>query len=512
MRKRLIVGLVLAVGLAAGGAREAAAQPKPLVKLSRAELKNAVLYDAWIEFKDKGNLSARERGRIFAELEKTLDPKALARRKANLGGAGGGLFDDYDLPLVEKYLAGVEAAGAKVQVRSRWLNGVTVIVDKGAIEKAEKLPYVKAVTDFHLRKPRQMAADKPAPPEKKPAAKAPAQKPAGERTQPRPQPVLPPPSPLYGQSSSQVRVLNLGPLHAAGYTGKGVRIAVVDCGFELTSEAFHHPEHPLKVVAQYDFVENDGEVTPRPGIESGNYEHGTLVLGTIAAYRPGVIVGTGYDAEFILADAEDGDEEYYLEERWFVAGLEFVEARGADIVTSSLVVYDGYTPDQTDGKTAVMTRGFNIAAAKGMICFAGSGNDGNDTDPKTRSLMPPADGFDVIGVGAVDALGRIARFSSDGPSADGRLKPEVMSMGLRVASVAIGDPKGVGYASGTSLSTPVLAGAGACLLQAHPGWTVKQFRKALFESGDYWRREGRTDPLFVQGYGIPDVYRAAGMK
>ena len=306
--------------------------------------------------------------------------------------------------------------------------------------------------------------------------------------------------------------MNLAPLHEAGFTGKGVRIAVVDCGFQLSSEAFHSAGHPIRVFAQKDFVENDDDVRPRPGIDPGNYTHGTLVLGSIASYNPGVVVGSAYNADLILANAEDGDEEYYLEERWFVAALEWAEARGADIVTSSLVLYEGYTWAQTDGKTAIQTIGMNIAAENGIVCFAGAGNNGNDTDPAKGSMMPPGDSALTIAVGAVGADGKIARFSSDGPSADGRVKPEVLSMGTRVGTVSIPDPKGYSFASGTSLATPVLAGAAACVLQAHPGWTMKEFKKALFESADYWRREGKTDPLFVHGYGVPDVFRAAELK
>ena len=228
--------------------------------------------------------------------------------------------------------------------------------------------------------------------------------------------------------------MNLEPLHKAGFTGKGVRLAVIDCGFQLSSEAFHNAEHPLRIFAQRDFVENDDDVRPRPGIEAGNYTHGTHVLGSIASYNPGVVVGSAYDADLILGNAEDGDEEYYLEERWFVAAVEWAEARGADIVTSSLVLYDGYTWDQTDGKTAVQTQGMNIATDNGVICFAGAGNNGNDADPKKGSMMPPADSALTIAVGAVGADGKIARFSSDGPSADGLLKPEVLSMGVRVGT------------------------------------------------------------------------------
>jgi len=499
--KTILFGLAVVAGLLAFGST-AAAQSRQLVVVTQAELKDGVPYDAWVEFKDKGNPSAREKRRIYAALEKEFDPRALARRKANRGSAG--LFDERDEPIVDQYIRGVEATGAKMQIRSRWLNGITVIANKAQIQKVESLPYVKAVTDFHLLKPRSKASDRKEPPRKPRAQKAApaAVKPA--------EPAIPPS--FYGVSDSQIRILNLEPLHQAGFTGRGIRIAVIDCGFQLDSESFHHPEHPLRIFAQRDFVENDGDVRPKPGIDPGNYQHGTSVLGAIAAYLPGVVVGSAYDADFILANAEDGDEEYYLEEKWFVAALEYAEARGADIVTSSLVLYDGYTYDQTDGKTAVQTIGMNIAADRGVICFAGAGNNGNDTDPAKGSLMPPGDSAGAIAVGAVGADGKIARFSSDGPSADGRLKPEVLSQGVRVGTVSITDPKGFSYAGGTSLATPVLAGAGACFLQTHPSWTLKDFKKALFESGDYWRREGKTDPLFVQGYGVPDVYLAAGLK
>jgi len=468
-------------------ASSAAAQPKPLVVLAEASLVDGVLYDAWVEFKDKGRPTPDARRKIQAALEKEFDPRALARRRAKRTFPG--LFDERDEPLAGEYLRGVETTGAKAQVQSRWLNGVTVIADKAQLERIKALPFVKAVRDFHLRKPRSQA---PA------LTQAPVKN--------------PPSTSSYGLTEPQIGLMNLAPLHAAGFTGRGVRVAVVDCGFALDSEAFHHPEHPLRVFAQRDFVENDDDVRPRPGIHPTNFDHGTMVLGTIAAYSPGLLVGSAYDADVLLCNAEDGDEEYYLEERWFVAALEYAEARGADVVTSSLVLYDGYTPGQADGRTAVMTLGFNIAAGNGLVCFTGAGNNGHDADPKAATLTPPGDAAEVITVGAVGADGKVVKFSSDGPTADGRLKPEVLSQGARVATVSPYNPRAFSYAQGTSLATPLLAGAGACLLQAHPEWTVRDFRKALFESGDFLRREGKPDPLFVQGYGVPDVFRAAGLK
>jgi serine protease AprX len=487
MRRSILSGLAFLIGWTVFGSI-AAAQPKPLVVLTEASLIDGVSYDAWVEFKDKGNPSPEKRQEIWAALAKEFHPRALARRKAQRSFPG--LFDERDEPLVGEYLRGVEATGSKIQIPSRWLNGVTVIADKAQLEKIKDLPYVKTVSDYHLRKPRSQA----------PAAAA------------RPVVIPPKSSSLYGVSEPQIRRLNLDPLHAAGYTGRGVRVAVIDCGFDLSSEAFRHPDHPLRVAAQRDFVENDGDVVPRPGIHPTNYDHGTLVLGTMGAYLPGVVVGSAYDADFILCNAEDGDEEYYLEERWFVAALEYAESRGADILTSSLVVYGGYKREQADGRTAVMTQGLNIATGNGLICFTGAGNDGHDADPGTGTLMTPGDAADVITVGAVGVDGTIAGFSSDGPTVDGRLKPELLSQGNRVGTVSLTNPKGFSYASGTSLATPVLAGAGACLFQVHPEWTVRDFRKALFESGDYFLREGKPDSVFVLGYGVPDFYRAAGLK
>jgi serine protease AprX len=488
--KPVLLKLGLIIGLLAFGS-DAAAQRRQIVILTEAALVDGVSYDAWLGFKDKGNSDPKRRREIAVTLEKEFHPRALARRKAQRVFPG--LFDERDEPLAGEYLRGVEATGAAVQISSRWLNGITVIADKAQLEKIRRLPFVKTVSDYHLRKPRSKA----------PAAPETAAAPAG---------ALPHTESVYGVSFTQVRRLNLPPLHAAGYTGRGIRVAVLDCGFDVSSEAFRHPEHPLRVVGQRDFVENDDDVVPRPGIHPTNYSHGTLVLGAIAAYLPGVVVGSAYDADFLLCNAEDGDEEYYLEERWFVAALEFAEKRGADIVTSSLVLYDGYKHEHADGQTAVMTQGLNIAAGNGVVCFGGAGNDGHDQDPAKATIGPPADAAEVISVGAVDVFGKIAAFSSDGPTADGRLKPEVLSQGVLVGTVSLTDRKGFSYSRGTSLATPVLAGAGACLLQAHPGWTVREFRKALFESGDFFRREGKPDPLFIQGYGVPDVYLASGLK
>lgn len=463
-------------------------QPAPLIVLAESDLKDHIPYDAWVEFKDKGALDEKQRQAILAELERNSDPRTVQRRKAKRTFPG--LFDERDFPLRPEYVQGVAQTGVSIGVQSRWLNGVSILGNKAQFEVIKKLPFVRMVTDFHERKPRAQVKEP-----LKPDANVPVES-AG----------------FYGRSRAQVSLMGLDQLHQAGFTGRDIVIAVVDCGFDLSHTAFRHAEKPIRIKAQWDFVENDADVVPRPGIDPTNYEHGTLVLGVLAGYAPEEFVGTATDAEFILCNAEDGEIEYYLEERYFAAALEFAESRGADILTTSLVLYGGYGQDKVDGQTAPMTRALNIAAGNGIICFSGCGNSGHDGDPTTSHLMTPSDGKDVIAVGAVNAAGNIAGFSSDGPTRDGRLKPEVLAMGQSAISISLSDKKGYVRVSGTSFATPIMAGAAACLLQTHPLWTVEQMREALFRSGAYFLKNGKPDPLFVQGYGIPDVFLASGLK
>lgn len=466
----------------------AQSQPRPLVVLQESELNEQARYDVWVEFQDKNIGTQEQRIKILNDLQENFNPRALERRKAKRTFPG--LFDERDFPLSTKYLEGVAKSGAEIRVKSRWLNGVSILATKKQITKIKNLPYVKKVSDFHEHKARRQLETREEPPPQSSVEIA----------------------AFYERSLLAARQLGLDKLHKAGFTGKGIRIAVIDAGFDLSHTAFRNPNKSIHVVAQWDFVENDADILPRPGTHPTYFTHGTSVLSTIAAYAPNELLGTAYDAEFILCNPEDGDVEYYLEERWFVAALEFAEAHGADVLTSSLVLYDGYTVDQADGKTAIMTLGMTIASGNGVICLTGSGNYGHDADPAISHLMTPGDAPGIITVGALMPDGFVAGFSSDGPTADGRLKPEVLALGSRATTVSIEDKNGYAYGGGVSIATPIMAGAVACLLQTHPEWTVKELQQALFRSGDYYRQHGRPDPLFVHGYGIPDVFFAAGLK
>lgn len=212
----------------------------------------------------------------------------------------------------------------------------------------------------------------------------------------------------------------------------------------------------------------------------------------------------------MLAKTEDVSSETPAEEDFYAAGIEFIEAEGADLATSSLGYIDWYTQADLDGLTAVTTVAVNLATANGLVCITAAGNSGFDADPATSSIIAPADSFDVISCGAVDGAGTIASFSSSGPAADGRLKPEVLAWGVGTATVHSTNATGTSAVSGTSLSTPLVASAVACILQARPDYSVAQLREALFASASRSDADGlHPDPLFVLGHGVINAFKTA---
>ena len=446
------------------------------------------VFDAWVSFSDKGLRSEGEIRSALRELEAGYDPRALARRR--LRRTRPGLFDAHDLPLSSAYLRQVAETGARVRVKSRWFNGITVLATEGQLAAIKNLPFVQEVTDVHRHK---------------------AGGNGGGRVPNDPDLRRAPPRGFdedYGWSGPQLRQLGLAPVHQAGFRGTGVRIAIIDTGFLLQHPAFQNSSGPLDVVGQWDFMDNDSVVSPEPGDRVDQHEHGTLVLGAIAANLRGELVGSAPEAEFILLKAEDAETEYFLEERWFAAALEYAEAHGADVVSSSLVLYQGYEPSDVDGHTSVMARAWDLAVGNGMIGLQGGGNSGHDEDPTTHNLLPPAGAPGVMAVGAVDPEGKIARFSSDGLRINGEVKPGLLALGLGTATVSPYVPGAYSASGGTSMATPLLAGAVACLLQAHPDWSVSEVKSALERSGSYFQTHGHPDPLFIQGFGIPDLEQA----
>jgi subtilisin family serine protease len=435
----------------------------------------------WVYFMDKG-VSPEQLPAALAAVQAGYDAHAVERRR--LRRTDPGLFDERDLPIAGAYRGAVEATGASVSVESRWLNAVSVKATAKQAAALGRLACVRSLEPVAFGRCDDLCQELV--------------------------PLATPPytgRDFYGYASDQLTQINLIALHARGFHGAGVRVGILDTGFRQDHLALHSAEFPLTIIAQHDFINNDDNTDLEPGDDPAQIQHGTLILGTLAAYEPDVYVGSAYEASFILCKTEVVATETPIEEDYYVAGLEYIEAHGGDMATSSLGYIDWYTQSQLDGHTAVTTVAVNTATANGVHCCTAAGNNGNDTDPTTNHLLAPGDALQVITCGAADSTGAATWFSSDGPSADGRVKPEVLARGLDTATITYADNSSFGTASGTSLSTPLVAGAVACLISAHPDWTPDQMRRALFSTAS----DAATgpDPLFIRGYGIINADRAA---
>jgi subtilisin family serine protease len=436
----------------------------------------------WVFLRDKGLRSPQERDEALVALEKSYPARATERRQLRRTAAG--LFDDRDLPICGEYLSEIERTGVQVGLASSWVNAVSATASAGQITAIESLPFVERIAIVRRGVRLEAAPLRPnaAPPS------------AGPRD-------------FYGFAAEQLAQIGISGLHSRGYTGAGVVIGVLDTGFALTHAAYANPEHPIDVIAEWDFINNDGDVGIEANDPPNQFFHGTAVLGAIAAYRPFELVGGAFDASFILAKTEDVSQEVPAEEDQYVAGLQFIEFHGGDVATSSLGYIDWYDWYDLDGETAVTTIAVNVATQNGVVCCTGAGNRGRDND--LPSLMAPSDAFEVLSCGAARADGEVTDFSSNGPTADGRVKPEVLARGEDVATVDPFNDFGYQAYDGTSMATPLVASAAALMLQVNPRWTVAQIRSRLFRTASYYQEHGTFDPEHARGYGLIDVLEAA---
>lgn len=303
----------------------------------------------------------------------------------------------------------------------------------------------------------------------------------------------------YGRGDWQLKMLGLDSFHKLGYTGKGVTIALMDVGFYKVDSfsAFDSLWKNNQIKFWYDFVDNDSTV-----FNAGS--HGMSVLSLIGGNIPDSLVGAAPDANFILMRTEDEASEKHIEEFNWIKAMEKADSLGADIIHSSLgyslfdTLEGDYTYFDMDGKSTFITRATDEAFKRGMFVTNSAGNAG---EQDWKYITAPCDGKFVLCIGAVDSNEIKAGFSSFGPSADNRVKPEVMAMGAKATII-----NSLGYVatgSGTSFSGPIMAGFVACLKQAHPKVENYRLYQAIIQSADRY-----TNPDSAYGYGIPNILRA----
>lgn len=423
-------------------------------------------YHAWIYFTDKTKSVKKP----------TISPKALKRRnKVNPNKN----YDWYDLNPSDEYINKVLNTGAKLRHQSRWLNAISIECTENELVEISYMPFVKDIKPVNLFHRKKLAET--------PLSKS-LQKTKSISDND------------YGNAQAQLEQINVHTAHNAGFYGQGVTVLMLDTGYNLDHPVFDS----LNVIAEWDVINNDSTTKNEAGDPSGQHNHGTATFSALGGYAPGTLIGPAFKADFLLAKTEILNQEIQLEEDNYVRALEWGEALGADVMSSSLGYIDWYTWEDMDGNTAVTTIAVDIAVSLGMVCVTAAGNENNN--PQWRHIIAPADAYNVISVGAVNNTGLIAGFSSRGPSFDGRIKPEVCAWGVSTYSASNGVLP-YAYASGTSLSTPLVAGAAAVLLSARPTWTPMMVREALMKTASQ-----SNAPDNDYGFGIIDIWKAININ
>ncbi|TAE48768.1 MAG: peptidase S8, partial [Bacteroidetes bacterium] len=374
----------------------------------------------WVFFQDKGDVGQWN-------IESLLSPAAIDNRLSQ-----GILPDESDFPVWPAYIRAVESIGAEHVNSSRWLNAISVRMRPEQLSAVSALPCVKEIRPVAVyAHTTGLEAACPEEPD---------------------------------TSSLQLSMLGLDWLHASGYDGRGVKIAVFDNGFFRVNElaAFAPLFTQNRILATRDYVDRDETLYH----SCGHCRHGTYVFSILAADKSSGLTGSAPGASYILLRTENDSSETHREEDNWIAAAEFADSLGAQVFTTSLG-YSVFDPGQgdysfadLDGNTALITRAADMAAAKGIVVVNSAGNNGTD------GLNAPADGDSVLAIASVDLCGQLSDFSSRGPSGDGRIKPDLAARGERTFYV---NHQGVLLqGNGTSFSCPLISGLAACLIQAHP--------------------------------------------
>ncbi|MBP7156546.1 MAG: S8 family serine peptidase [Flavobacteriales bacterium] len=422
----------------------------------------------WVPFTDKENTPFS-----LDQPEQFLSARAIQRRTTQ--GIG---YDQLDLPVDPAYITAVLNTGeVDLLNQSKWFNGITIrTTDLDALSAIQSLGFVNALQPTGV----SMAGQSRQP---KFLELAPVLDRDGEPE-------------LYGTAFRQIEMLNGHQLHAIQAKGQGMLIGVLDSGFLGVDSAiaFQSLRDRDGIVLTRDLVRHDGDVFD-------DHYHGRSVLSCMAADLDGVILGTAPGADYVLIRTENAESEYPVEEDNWIAGAELADSIGCDVLNTSLgyTTFDDSTMDHTyaqlDGQTLRISIAARIAVQKGMIPVHSAGNSGTS---EWRYIGAPADAIDILAVGAVGDVENSAPWSSRGPSADGRVKPDVCAMGW--GSIVLRENvDSIVAANGTSFASPILAGLVACLWQLHPNNTAPEVMAAVRQSASFY-----TAPSDSLGYGVPD--------
>jgi len=429
----------------------------------------------WVQFTDKANSPYS-----IDKAEEFLSYRAIDRRsRYNIS------ITEQDKPVNPDYVQGIADFGVHIIHASKWFNGISIQTsDSSILDSLRTLPFVsriKSVKTLQARYPDNKLEK--------------LDKLAGYMNFGGTDSTFFD----YGFASDQIGMIKGHILHNQGFHGQGMIIAVLDGGFTNVNinPAFDSLWQNNQILDNWDFVTG----TP---LSYNAHNHGGQVLSLMGAYMPGSLIGTAPKASYILLRTEDGATEFRIEEDNWVAGAEFADSAGADLINSSLgyTVFDdtsmNYTYRDMDGNTTRITQAADIAASKGILVVTSASNEGAR---EWHYIGAPADGDSVFSIGAVDAQGVYAAFSSTGPTYDGRIKPNIAAQG---SGTAVSGSQGtVFFGNGTSYSSPIICGMTACLWQSNKSLNNMEIIGIIEQSASQ-----ATQPDSLLGYGIPDYSKA----
>lgn len=429
----------------------------------------AQLQDAWVFFNAKPTTTYPLTNPISFLTQDAIDRKNLHNTP----------IDVRDLPVDESFITGLKnQPGIQVMAKSKWMNAAHIRGFESDINQLLTLSFVDSIdfADASLNRSQQRLDTKT------PVA-------------------LNMTAPInHGLAFNQLDMIEVDSLHQLGYTGTGIKIAILDSGFPNIDvlNGFNRTLTNQLILGGYDFVD-------REAVFFGDHQHGSHVSSHITGYVLNSYVGAAPDASLYLFRTEDVSSENPVEESYWVEAAERADSLGVHIINTSLgyLNFDNpaynYSYTDMDGQTSFIARGANIAAEKGMIVVVSSGNSGSSS--VHPYIHTPADAIGAFTIGAVDSTGNYASFSSIGPTYDGRIKPDIVAQGQ--STYYINQQDQIVTGSGTSFSAPIISGAIACLWQALPSLNAEEIKNLIRESASLY-----PNPTNFLGYGIPNFVLA----
>ncbi|MFO7444743.1 MAG: S8 family serine peptidase [Ignavibacteriaceae bacterium] len=436
----------------------------------------------FIYFKDKGiqkTEALNKTSNQYIEIMNSLSERAIERRKKVLGEN----FINYsDLPVNKDYILQLDLLGIEIVHELKWFNSVSAYLTNEQLSLIKELPFIEKVEP--VKKLKFIRDEKT---ETGNILKSNASVTTID----------------YGPSITQLLLSDIPAVHSRGITGEGIIIGLLDSGFDWQT---HESLRDAEVIAEYDFIFNDDKTSNETEDVSNQHDHGTNVFSVVGGYKEGSLIGAAFGAGFLLAKTERLGSETHAEEDNYAAALIWMEERGVDITSSSLGYSDfdagegDYTYQDMNGNTTIVTKAAEEAFRRGIVVITSAGNEGNNS---WRYITAPADGFNVIAVGAVTSQNQLAAYSSRGPTFDGRIKPDILAQGSGVYAAVAGSESWYTRVSGTSDAAPIASGVAALLLSHYPHLTNQQVRSILQKTSDNY-----AAPNNDLGYGLVSAVKA----